>query len=91
MKLVSVRKCDNYEYENVKKSVDKMLKDIGGIDKYIKLNSKVLIKPNLLMKKRPEEATTTHPMVVKVICEKLIELNCEIIIGDSPGGPYTLG
>lgn len=90
MKLVSVRKCDNYEYENVKKSVDKILKDIGGIDKYIKPNSKVLIKPNLLMKKRPEEATTTHPMVVKVICEKLIELNCEIIIGDSPGGPYTV-
>lgn len=90
MKLVSVRKCDNYEYENVKKSVDKMLKDIGGIDKYIKPNSKVLIKPNLLMKKRPEEATTTHPMVVKVVCEKLLDLNCKVIIADSPGGPYTV-
>ncbi|MGL4911309.1 MAG: DUF362 domain-containing protein, partial [Romboutsia sp.] len=89
MKLVSLEKCNNYEYENVKIAVDNMLKELGGIKKHIKPKSKVLIKPNLLMKKRPEEATTTHPMVVKVLCEKLLELDCEIIIGDSPGGPYT--
>ena len=89
MDLVSLKKCDSYEYENVKIAVDSMLKDLGGIEKYITYKSKVLIKPNLLMKKRPEEATTTHPMVVKVLCEKLLELDCEIIIGDSPGGPYT--
>ncbi|MPM95397.1 hypothetical protein SDC9_142551 [bioreactor metagenome] len=29
-------------------------------------------------------------MVVKVLCEKLLKLNCEVIIGDSPGGPYTV-
>ncbi len=90
MKLVSLRKCDDYKYENIRNCVEDMLKDIGGVEKYIKPNSKVLIKPNLLMKKTPEEATTTHPMVVKVVCEKLLELNCEVIIGDSPGGPYTI-
>ncbi|MGL5754714.1 MAG: DUF362 domain-containing protein [Paraclostridium sp.] len=90
MNFVSVRKCDDYRYENVKSSINQNLKDIGGIEKYIKSNTKVLIKPNLLMKKSPEEATTTHPMVVKVICEMLLKLNCEIIIGDSPGGPYTI-
>lgn len=90
MNFVSVRECENYSYETVKSSIEKNLKDIGGIEKYIKPNSKVLIKPNLLMKKSPEEATTTHPMVVKVVCEMLLKLNCEIIIGDSPGGPYTV-
>lgn len=89
MKKVSVVKCDDYSYENVSKSIDKNLELIGGLKSYIKPKSKVLIKPNLLMKKTPEEATTTHPMVVKVICEKLLELNCEIVIADSPGGPYT--
>lgn len=90
MNLVSLRKCNDYEYENIKKSIEMMLDDLGGIEKFVSKNSKVLIKPNLLMKKRPEEATTTHPMVVKVLCEKLLKLNCEVIIGDSPGGPYTV-
>lgn len=90
MNLVSLRKCNDYEYENIKKSIEMTLDDLGGIEKFVSKNSKVLIKPNLLMKKRPEEATTTHPMVVKVLCEKLLKLNCEVIIGDSPGGPYTV-
>ncbi|MEG1312533.1 MAG: DUF362 domain-containing protein [Romboutsia sp.] len=91
MKKVSVIKCDNYDYDNVLKSIEQNLDNIGGIESYIKANSKVLIKPNLLMKKTPEEATTTHPMVIKVLCEKLLELNCQVIIADSPGGPYTQG
>lgn len=90
MNLVSLRKCNDYEYDNIKKSIEMMLDDLGGIEKFVSKNSKVLIKPNLLMKKIPEEATTTHPMVVKVLCEKLLKLNCEVIIGDSPGGPYTV-
>ncbi|MBW4861534.1 MAG: DUF362 domain-containing protein [Paeniclostridium sp.] len=90
MKFVSIRKCDDYNYENIKASIEKNLNDIGGIEKYIKPNSKVLIKPNLLMKKSPKEATTTHPTVVKVVCEILLRLNCEVIIADSPGGPYTV-
>ncbi|PBE61200.1 DUF362 domain-containing protein [Clostridioides difficile] len=89
MKSVSVRSCKTYNYEEVKLSIEKNLEDIGGIDKFVKKGSKVLIKPNLLMKKKPEEATTTHPMVVKVVCEKLLELNCDITIADSPGGPYN--
>ncbi|CEN25181.1 DUF362 domain-containing protein [Paraclostridium sordellii] len=90
MKFVSIRKCDDYNYENIKASIEKNLNDIGGIEKYIKPNSKVLIKPNLLMKKSPKEATTTHPTVVKVVCEILLRLNCEVIIADSPGGQYTV-
>lgn len=90
MKNVSVRKCNDYSYENVKLSVEKLIEDLGGLEKYIKPNSKVLVKPNLLMKKTPEEATTTHPMLVRVVCEKLLELNCKITIADSPGGPYTI-
>ncbi|WP_343101220.1 DUF362 domain-containing protein [Romboutsia sp. MSSM.1001216sp_RTP31141st1_G3_RTP31141_220114] len=87
---VSIRECNDYGYESVKHAISKNLEDLGGLEKYIKANSKVLIKPNLLMKKSPKEATTTHPMVVKVVCEMLLKLNCKIIIGDSPGGPYTV-
>lgn len=89
MKEVSIRNCENYDYENVKKAMKSNLEDIGGLEKYINKGSKVLVKPNLLMKKKPEDATTTHPMVLKIICEELLNLGCNIIIADSPGGPYT--
>lgn len=89
MKIVSIRECDNYIYEQVKESFNILIKDIGGLENHIKKNSKVLIKANLLMKKSPEEAATTHPMVVKVVAEELLKLGCDVTIGDSPGGPYN--
>ena len=50
----------------------------------------VLIKPNLLLKRRPEEATTTHPAVVEaiILCLKRLGIH-DITIADSPGGPFT--
>lgn len=90
MKNVSLRSCNNYIYEEVKLSMEKLIQDLGGLDNHIQRNSKVFIKLNLLMKKRPEEVATTHPMILKVLAEELLKLGCEIIVGDSPGGPYTV-
>jgi len=59
------------------------------IEKYINKGDKVLLKLNLLMKKRPEEAATTHPIFTKALAQVLIEYGAEVIIGDSPGGPFN--
>ncbi len=51
---------------------------------------KVTIKPNLLMKRRPEDGTTTHPAVVRAIVKNLQKLGVSrITIADSPGGLYS--
>ena len=56
----------------------------------IRPGMKVLIKPNLLMKRRPEEFTTTHPAVVGAVIQMLQMFGVQdIVIADSPGGPYT--
>ncbi|MBC5995297.1 DUF362 domain-containing protein [Romboutsia ilealis] len=89
MKNVSLRSCNSYKYEEVKSQVEKLINDLGGLEKYIKRDSKVFIKLNLVIKKKPDEVATTHPIVLKVIAEKLLELGCKVIVGDSPGGPYT--
>lgn len=53
-------------------------------------NSHVLIKPNLVMKRLPEEFTTTHPALVEAAIICLKELGVQhITLADSPGGPYT--
>ncbi|MGL5327824.1 MAG: DUF362 domain-containing protein [Peptostreptococcaceae bacterium] len=89
MDNVSIRSCGSYKYEEVKCQMEKMINDLGGIEKYIRKNSTVFIKLNLVMKKKPNEMVTTHPMILRVFAEILLELNCRVIVGDSPGGPYT--
>ncbi|EOC99574.1 DUF362 domain-containing protein [Caldisalinibacter kiritimatiensis] len=86
---VSLVECRDYNYDLVKKSVVKSFENLGGIEKYINKGETVLLKINLLMKKRPEEATTTHPAVVKALAEVIIEYGANVLIGDSPGGPFN--
>ena len=89
METVSIVKCEDYIYEDVKYSIKKSLDNIGGIEKYISKGETVFLKVNLLMKKRPEEATTTHPIFVQCLAEILVNYGCKVIIGDSPGGAFN--
>lgn len=86
--LVSVLDCSDYEYEKVKSAVSQSFANLGGVSKYINKGETVLLKVNLIMKKNPEDAATTHPSVVRALAEILIAYGCKVIIGDSPGGPF---
>lgn len=88
---VSILKCDKYEYKIVKKAIQDSLDNLGGINKFINPGDKVLLKVNLLMKKTPEEATTTNPVFVRAVADILIENGAKVLIGDSPGGPFLEG
>ncbi|MTI68833.1 MAG: DUF362 domain-containing protein [Firmicutes bacterium] len=91
MEKVSLIKCENYDYDFLKKSIINSFKNLGGINKYINKGDKVLLKLNLIIKKGPEEAATTHPLFTKALAEVLIDYGAEVIIGDSPGGPFNKG
>ncbi len=86
---VSLIECREYEYETVKKSIQESFDNLGGIEKYIDKGDKVLLKINLLMKKKPEEAATTHPVFTKALAQVLIDYGATVVIGDSPGGPFN--
>ncbi len=52
--------------------------------------SRVLIKPNLLSRNSPAKAVTTHPDVLRAVILALQRRGVtDIIVADSPGGPYT--
>ncbi|HQE65757.1 MAG TPA: DUF362 domain-containing protein [Bacillota bacterium] len=89
MNTVSIVKCDDYEFNNVKRAVYEALDGIENIKLKIIKGSRVLIKTNLLMRKNPEDAVTTHPAVVEAVVRYLQDIDCKVIIGDSPGGPFT--
>jgi uncharacterized protein (DUF362 family)/Pyruvate/2-oxoacid:ferredoxin oxidoreductase delta subunit len=89
MDRVAVVECHDYNSQNVDTAIEECIKRLGGIEKFIKPGMKVLIKCNLLMRKKPEECTTTHPAVVEAVVKKVQKAGAIPIIGDSPGGLYN--
>lgn len=86
---VVLKYCPDYTAD-VEQSLRDGLAEWGGMTEFVKPGQKVLLKVNLLMKKRPEEAVTTHPSVVEAVVRLVQEAGGIPIIGDSPGGPYTV-
>jgi uncharacterized protein (DUF362 family)/NAD-dependent dihydropyrimidine dehydrogenase PreA subunit len=86
MSKISISQCNSYKIENVQRAVDNCLADLGGISRFIKSGDTVLIKPNILLAKKPEEAITTHPAVIEAIIRAVQETDAVILVGDSPGG-----
>ena len=91
MERVSVIGCNDYYAVNIKEAVRRHFEELPELDQLIKSGTKVLIKPNLLMKRRPEDATTTHPELMAAIARECIKRGATVILADSPGGPYTKG
>jgi len=89
MDTVSIERCNNYEYENVYNCVEKLVDNLGGWKAFIKPGDRVAVKPNLLMNKKPEEAATTHPSVVKAVISQVQKVGGNVVIAESPGGPYN--
>ncbi len=85
---VSLVKCETYEYDDIRKALTKSLSLIDGLSE-IKPGMKVGIKANLVSAMDPAKAATTHPVLLKCLCEMLLEKGASVVIGDSPGGLYT--
>lgn len=81
---VSIVKCNSYDRAEVEPAVRSSIELIGGIQKFIKPGSKVLVKPNLLTATEPQKGVTTHPEIVRAVVMILKELNAEILLGDGP-------
>lgn len=91
MAKVAVLDCPEYDLNKIMEEIDRGINLIGGWKALVQPGEKVFLKVNLLMKKHPDEAVTTHPLVVEGVTRKLLDLGAHVIIGDSPGGPFTVG
>lgn len=61
---------------------------LGGMKAFVKKGSKVVIKPNMSFNHPPEEATTTHPEVVKELVAMCLEAGASRIrVLDNPFTP----
>ena len=79
--------CADYGEEAVRAAFDRLLQ--GGALDFVTPGMRVGIKVNLVSAMKPESAGVTHPALVRELCRHLVERGAEVIVGDSPGGPYT--
>ena len=91
MEKVALIRCENYERYNVEEAVRRVFEPFGGMESIVSPGMKVLIKLNLLMKRTPDRATTTHPEVARAIAMEVQRAGGIPVFADSPGGPYTKG
>ena len=85
---VSISRCESYEPEIVKAGLLAALAPIGGLD-WVTPGMKIALKVNMMMQVKPEKAGTTHPQIASALCELLAERGASVVVGDSPGGPFS--
>ena len=87
--MVYVKNCETYEkgavLDCVREIFDRynILDDVSGLT--------VAVKPNLVCKKTPEHAATTHPSIVWAVCKLLKDAGADVVIAESPSGFYEPG
>ncbi len=87
MGQVGISRCKNYDYDKTIERVESLLSELNVL-KGLK-PGKILLKTNLLKKNLPEDGVTTHPFVVEGVARYLMKKGFQVIIGDSPGGPFN--
>ncbi len=86
--MVLLQKCASYDQNIVFEKVKEIFYMHGGIEKFCQKGMNICIKPNLVARKRPEEAATTHPAIVEAVAKLCIENGANVTIAESPGGLY---
>ena len=85
---VSVVALDGYGLDEARAALERCLAPLGGLS-FIREGACVVIKANLVSAMHPDEAATTHPVLLSALTEMLVARGCKVIIGDSPGGLYN--
>lgn len=85
---ISIVGCEDYSQKNVGRALEAVLEPMGGLS-WVKPGMKIAIKTNLVAKMKPETGTVTHPALVSELCHMLTALGASVVVGDSPGGPFT--
>lgn len=89
---VIVVSCDSYEEEKVYNCLKTGIVQLGGIDRFVSKEEKILVKPNFLSTADADSAVVTHPSVIKGMLRLLNENGYQnVMFGDSPGSGSCAG
>jgi uncharacterized protein (DUF362 family) len=78
---IAVRKCKEYDLQEVYKIISEIYNSTDGPD--VK-GKRVLVKPNILTDDDPAKCISTHPVVVEAMVRFLQTCGATVFVGDSP-------
>ncbi len=81
--------CADYGHE-LAKALDRLSGMAGLFRPEEVCGRNVLVKPNLLTDRLPEQAVTTHPELVRQVVRRLKAAGAEVSVGDSPASTANL-
>lgn len=87
--LLAIKGCNCYDISIVTTAMRKALDLIGGLKAYIHSGEHVLLKINLLKKHSPDDAVTTHPVVIEALYTLLMEIGASVIIADTTTSGFS--
>ncbi len=81
--------CSEYDQDTVCAIIDRFFEHLGA-DRLIRPGCKVVIKPNMVIRRSPDEATTTHPTIVAAVIRAVKRLGAgSVTVAESSGGLYN--
>ena len=87
---VAMSACDSYDPAVVCEALSATLDVLGGISAFVQPGQTVLIKPNLLSPRPPDQAVTTHPAIVSAMVRLCREAGAaRVWVGDSCAGSHS--
>jgi uncharacterized protein (DUF362 family)/ferredoxin len=82
--------CPDYTPAQLEASLRDLLAELGGIERFVNPGATVLLKPNLVSPRKPEDAVTTHPDLVRAMARLVREAGAgRVWVGDSPAGNHA--
>ena len=79
-----VVKTEHITQKAIYAMVEKGLKEMGGIERFVKKGAKVVIKPNIGFNSDPQRAHTTNPILVEAVATMCKKAGGKVTIMDRP-------
>jgi uncharacterized protein (DUF362 family) len=69
----------------IQQALDLLLRELGGIDRFVTAGDTVLIKPNMSFPNPAEQATTTDPSLVRALVRHCLQAGAKrVLVADHP-------
>ena len=85
---MALSRCASYREEELEPVIDGMFRSLHVYDE-LRPGMTAVLKPNLVIQSKPEEAVATHPTFVRAVGRCVQKAGAKALIAESPGGPYT--
>jgi uncharacterized protein (DUF362 family) len=82
--IVALTHCNEYGQSAVAEALARQFELLGGIEKFVKRNDSILLKPNFIAPKPRHCATQTDPAVIIETARILKDFGARPFVGDSP-------